>query len=90
LLVALTNLEVLYPVFEKKLELWPFEQFKKWFTNANHIGTVYCAMQGRETLERAIKTIESRPEWGARVVYGDTDSVFVLLKGKTKVCTCFF
>jgi DNA polymerase zeta len=47
-------------------------------------------MQGRETLERAIKTIESRPEWGARVVYGDTDSVFVLLKGKTKVCTCFF
>jgi hypothetical protein len=45
----------------------------------------FCCWQGRETLERAIKTIENTPEWGARVVYGDTDSVFVLLKGKTKV-----
>jgi len=45
----------------------------------------FCCLQGRETLERAIKTIENTPEWGARVVYGDTDSVFVLLKGKTKV-----
>ncbi len=45
----------------------------------------FVCLQGRETLERAIKTIENTPEWGARVVYGDTDSVFVLLKGKTKV-----
>ncbi len=28
--------------------------------------------------------IESRKEWGAKVVYGDTDSVFVLLPGKSK------
>ncbi len=40
--------------------------------------------KGRETLERAIRTIESTERWGARVVYGDTDSVFVLLKGRTK------
>jgi hypothetical protein len=40
--------------------------------------------KGRETLERAIKTIESTERWGARVVYGDTDSVFVLLKGKSR------
>ncbi|KAJ7630949.1 hypothetical protein FB45DRAFT_917030 [Roridomyces roridus] len=32
---------------------------------------------GRETLEKAIATIHSTEKWGARVVYGDTDSVFV-------------
>ena len=40
--------------------------------------------KGRETLERAIHMVNSSPEWGARVVYGDTDSLFVLLKGATK------
>ena len=39
---------------------------------------------GRETLERAINLINSTKEWGSKVVYGDTDSVFVLLKGATK------
>jgi DNA polymerase zeta len=39
---------------------------------------------GRETLEKAIKFIESNEKWGARVVYGDTDSMFVYLSGKTK------
>lgn len=28
--------------------------------------------------------VNSREEWGARVVYGDTDSLFVLVKGVTK------
>ena len=28
--------------------------------------------------------MNSREEWGARVVYGDTDSLFVLVKGATK------
>ena len=28
--------------------------------------------------------VNSRKEWGARVVYGDTDSLFVLVKGATK------
>lgn len=39
---------------------------------------------GRETLEKAIDVIDSTDKWGARVVYGDTDSLFIYLKGKTK------
>ncbi|KAG8935896.1 DNA polymerase zeta [Tulasnella sp. 418] len=39
---------------------------------------------GRETLEKAITTINSHPNWGAKVVYGDTDSLFVSLEGRTK------
>ncbi|KAI9221843.1 hypothetical protein BC828DRAFT_414526 [Blastocladiella britannica] len=38
----------------------------------------------RETLEKAIRMIDSHPTWGARVVYGDTDSMFVHLKGATR------
>ncbi|KAG2159871.1 uncharacterized protein EDB93DRAFT_1112357, partial [Suillus bovinus] len=39
---------------------------------------------GRETLEKAIEIIDSNAKWGARVVYGDTDSLFIYLQGKTK------
>ena len=39
---------------------------------------------GRETLEKAIALIHSVKKWGAEVVYGDTDSLFVYLKGRTK------
>ncbi|CAJ0961315.1 unnamed protein product, partial [Ranitomeya imitator] len=40
--------------------------------------------KARETLERAIKLVNDTKKWGAKVVYGDTDSMFVLLKGATK------
>ncbi|XP_077075913.1 DNA polymerase zeta catalytic subunit [Siphateles boraxobius] len=40
--------------------------------------------KARETLERAINMVNDTKKWGARVVYGDTDSMFVLLKGATK------
>lgn len=33
---------------------------------------------------QAKHTIQSRPDWGAIVRYGDTDSLFVHLPGKTK------
>ena len=33
---------------------------------------------------KTIRFIESNQEWGADVVYGDTDSLFVRLKGKTQ------
>jgi DNA polymerase zeta len=38
----------------------------------------------RATLEAAIHFVNSHPSWHAKVVYGDTDSLFVLLPGRTK------
>ena len=35
-------------------------------------------------MEWTIKTIQTHPTWKATVVYGDTDSVFIQLKGRTK------
>ena len=37
---------------------------------------------GRATLEWTINRITNNPDWNAEVVYGDTDSVFVHLKGR--------
>ena len=39
---------------------------------------------GRQTLENTIQMVEGNPSWKARVVYGDTDSVFVLLPGRSR------
>ncbi|XP_065368468.1 DNA polymerase zeta catalytic subunit [Calliphora vicina] len=40
--------------------------------------------KGRETLERAIKMVETNDKWNVKVVYGDTDSMFVLVPGRNR------
>jgi len=40
--------------------------------------------KARETLERTIHLVEATPRWGSQVVYGDTDSLFVLVPGKSR------
>ncbi|KAF2876901.1 hypothetical protein BDV95DRAFT_480820 [Massariosphaeria phaeospora] len=61
------------------------------YTSASFSGRMPCSeiadsivQTGRETLEKAIALIHSVEKWGAEVVYGDTDSIFVYLKGRTR------
>ncbi|KAF2105000.1 hypothetical protein NA57DRAFT_51786 [Rhizodiscina lignyota] len=61
------------------------------YTSASFSGRMPCSeiadsivQTGRETLEKAIALIHSVNRWGAEVVYGDTDSLFVYLKGRTR------
>ncbi|XP_039749695.1 DNA polymerase zeta catalytic subunit isoform X1 [Pararge aegeria] len=60
------------------------------YTAANFSGRMPCVevgdsvvAKGRETLERAIRLVKSS-KWNAKVVYGDTDSMFVLVPGGTR------
>ncbi|XP_021851160.2 DNA polymerase zeta catalytic subunit isoform X3 [Spinacia oleracea] len=60
------------------------------YTAAGFSGRMPCAeladsivQCGRRTLEHAISFVNTHDEWNARVLYGDTDSMFVLLKGRT-------
>ena len=61
------------------------------YTSANFSGRMPCieigdsiVAKGRETLESAIELVNNTPKWGGRVVYGDTDSLFILFKGCSK------
>lgn len=61
------------------------------YTSASFSGRMPCVevadaivQTGRETLEKAMDLIHSVKEWDAKVVYGDTDSLFVYLPGRTK------
>jgi DNA polymerase zeta len=61
------------------------------YTSASFSGRMPCSeiadsivQTGRETLEKAIALIHSVKRWRAEVVYGDTDSLFVYLKGRSK------
>lgn len=61
------------------------------YTSASFSGRMPCSeiadsivQTSRETLERSIAFIHSVERWGAEVVYGDTDSIFIHLKGRTK------
>ena len=57
------------------------------YAGASYTGRMPCVeiadsivSKGRETLENAIELVESRAEWNAKVIYGDTDSIFVQFK----------
>ncbi|KAI7899268.1 uncharacterized protein BX663DRAFT_522025 [Cokeromyces recurvatus] len=61
------------------------------YTSASFSGRMPCVeiadsivATGREILERTIRLINETKDWGAQVVYGDTDSVFVYFPGKSK------
>ena len=61
------------------------------YTSASFSGRMPCSeiadsivQTARETLEKSIALIHSVERWGAEVVYGDTDSLFVYLKGRTR------
>jgi DNA polymerase zeta len=61
------------------------------FTAAGFSGRMPCqeiadaiVQTARDTLERAIALVNGHPRWRARVVYGDTDSMFVLFEGRTR------
>ncbi|AAS50267.2 AAL099Cp [Eremothecium gossypii ATCC 10895] len=61
------------------------------YASASYSGRMPCSdiadsivHTGRETLRAAIQMIEKEDKWGARVVYGDTDSLFVHLPGKSR------
>ena len=61
------------------------------YTSASFSGRMPCSeiadsivQTARETLERATAFIHSVERWGAEVVYGDTDSLFVYLRGRTR------
>ncbi|EFO86914.1 hypothetical protein CRE_04525 [Caenorhabditis remanei] len=58
------------------------------YTAANWSGRMPCAEladailgKGRETLERAIEMVQRGEYGGSEVIYGDTDSMFVLVRG---------
>lgn len=62
------------------------------YTSATYSGRMPCVeiadsivQTGRETMERAIEHIKSNfGKWGAEVVYGDTDSLFIHFPGRSK------
>ncbi|CBZ50974.1 DNA polymerase, related [Neospora caninum Liverpool] len=60
------------------------------YTAASFTGHMPCAdiadaivQTARTTLMRAIELVHSTPRWGGRVLYGDTDSLFVLVQNKS-------
>ncbi len=61
------------------------------YTAAGFSGRMPCAeladaivQFGRVTMENAIKLVEENHKWQAKVVYGDTDSIFVHLPGRSR------
>ncbi|KAJ2888498.1 DNA polymerase zeta, partial [Coemansia asiatica] len=81
----------------KKLDAWQMglkliSNVTYGYTGASFSGRMPCVdiadaivQCGRETLESTVQYIHSKyAVWGARVVYGDTDSVFIHMPGKSR------
>ncbi|KAL5783696.1 hypothetical protein ACOSP7_008725 [Xanthoceras sorbifolium] len=83
--------QVLHRIFNaRQLALKLIANVTYGYTAAGFSGRMPCAeladsivQCGRSTLERAISFVNANDKWKARVIYGDTDSMFVLLKGRT-------
>ncbi|CAL1407382.1 unnamed protein product [Linum trigynum] len=85
------NQQILHRIFNaRQLALKLIANVTYGYTAAGFSGRMPCAeladsivQCGRSTLEKAIALVNANDNWKARVVYGDTDSMFVLLKGRT-------
>eukprot|EP00850_Spirogloea_muscicola_P022205 SM000282S10608 [mRNA] locus=s282:114607:126097:- [translate_table: standard] len=83
---------VLYRVLNaRQLALKLISNVTYGYTAAGFSGRMPCAeladlivQQGRLVLENAIDAVNTTAKWGARVVYGDTDSLFVLVEGRSR------
>lgn len=83
--------QILYRIFNsRQLALKLIANVTYGYTAAGFSGRMPCAeladsivQCGRRTLENAISLVNAHDKWNAKVVYGDTDSMFVLLKGRT-------
>ncbi|XP_072974935.1 DNA polymerase zeta catalytic subunit isoform X1 [Typha angustifolia] len=85
---SFTNYKLIYNARQLALKL--IANVTYGYTAAGFSGRMPCAeladsivQCGRRTLETAISFVNEHPMWKARVVYGDTDSMFVLLKGRS-------
>ncbi|KAI8527302.1 hypothetical protein RHMOL_Rhmol12G0065400 [Rhododendron molle] len=83
--------QVLHRIFNaRQLALKLIANVTYGYTAAGFSGRMPCAeladsivQCGRRTLENAISFVNSHDRWNAKVIYGDTDSMFVLLRGRT-------
>ncbi|GLT50443.1 hypothetical protein SLA2020_239300 [Shorea laevis] len=83
--------QVLHRIFNaRQLALKLIANVTYGYTAAGFSGRMPCAeladsivQCGRSTLEKAISFVNTNDKWKAKVIYGDTDSMFVLLKGRT-------
>ncbi|XP_065852458.1 DNA polymerase zeta catalytic subunit isoform X2 [Euphorbia lathyris] len=83
--------QVLHRIFNaRQLALKLIANVTYGYTAAGFSGRMPCAeiadsivQCGRCTLEKAIALVNANDKWNAKVIYGDTDSMFVLLKGRS-------
>ncbi|KAJ4719461.1 DNA polymerase [Melia azedarach] len=83
--------QILHRIFNaRQLALKLIANVTYGYTAAGFSGRMPCAeladsivQCGRNTLEKAISFVNANHKWKAKVIYGDTDSMFVLLKGRT-------